>query len=260
MICRESKEYWVMFDQHQHGLLAGEFAEALNSVSFRSSKRWDEAVYAVKDHDRGWIDLDDNPFLNDALHAPYTFMDFPIATKLTFYSKGLDEIQSKSLYAALLCSMHYERLLSQADIEHPALRKYMHHEQKRRDCIQLELGISDLAAESELMYDLHVLQFCDDLSLYLCLNEPGVDKEHEFPWWREGFPMSEKFDCTNGEMIHAYWKNSNTVELSPFPFDRVVSVQLTCRKVFKTDIHQKGITEAYSQGEVIHYSFQIQGS
>lgn len=258
MICRERKEDWVMVDQHQHGLLAGEFAAAMNSDTFRTNKRWDEAVYAVKDHDQGWIDLDDDPFLNDALHSPYTFLDFPIATKLTFYSKGLDEIQLKSPYAALLCSMHYDRLLNQANIEHPALRKYMQQEQNRREYIQLELGITDLATESGLIYDLNVMRFCDDLSLYLCLNEPGADKEQEFPWWRDGFPMSDEFDCTDGNIIQAHWKNSNTVELSPFPFDHTLSVGLTCVIVPKIAIHEMGISEAYSKGEVIKYTFQIQ--
>ncbi|OAB45909.1 DUF3891 family protein [Paenibacillus glacialis] len=258
MICREREEDWVMFDQHKHGLLAGEFAEVINSTRFRNGKRWEEALYAVKDHDRGWIYLDDNPFWNDTQDTPYTFMDFPVAVKLTFYSKGLDEIQLNSPYAALLCSMHFERLLVQANFEHPILTKYMEQEQERRKRIQIELGITDLTDNNELIYDLHVLKFCDDLSLYLCLNEPGVDKEHEFPWWRDGFPVSENFDCTEGEIIQAYWRNSNTVELSPFPFDRELTVELTCRIVSKKDIDKMGITEAYYTTKETHYSFHIQ--
>ncbi|OAB48150.1 DUF3891 family protein [Paenibacillus antarcticus] len=258
MICRERKDDWVMFDQHKHGLLAGKFAEALHSARFRISKRWKEALYAVKDHDRGWIYLDDNPFWNDTQDTPYTFMDFPVAVKLTFYSKGLDEIQVNSPYAALLCSLHFERLLVQANFEHPILTKYMEQEQKRRKHIQLELDLIDFTNNSELNYDLHVLKFCDDLSLYLCLNEPGVDKEHEFPWWRDGFAVSEYFDCTEGEIIQAYWKNPTTVELSPFPFDSAFSVELTCRIVSKRDIVKMGITEAYYKTEETHYSFQIQ--
>ena len=258
MICRERKEDWLMVTQHDHGVLAGQFAKVFNSTSFRSSKRWNEAIFAVTEHDRGWIDLDDMPFWNDAQSAPYTFLDFPIAPKLAFYSKGLDEIESTSPYATLLCSMHYEKLLNQVDLEHPTLTKYMQHEQKRRDQIQLGLGIADLAAEGELIYDLHVLQFCDDLSLYLCLNEPGSDKEHEHPWFRDGFAVSEKFDFTEGEMIQGFWKDQSTVELTNFPFDTAFSIQLPSRYVSKLDIQQMGIAKAFSNSEEIRYSIQIQ--
>lgn len=258
MICRERKEDWVMIRQHDHGVLAGQFAKAFNSISFRSSKRWEEAIFAVTEHDRGWIDLDDMPFWNDAQKAPYTFIDLPLATKLAFYRRGLDEIESTSLYAALICSLHFENLLNQADLEHPTLTKYMQHEQKRRDHIQLLLGGTELVVEAELTYDLHVLKFCDDLSLYLCLNEPGIAKEHEHPWFRDGFAVSNQFDCTHGEMIQGFWKDQSTVELTNFPFDSAFLIKLPCRYVFKTDIQKMGIVEAFLNSEEMNYSIQIQ--
>lgn len=257
MICRELKEAWIMIEQHQHGLIAGKFANAFNSKLFLESKRKDEAIYAIYEHDRGWIDLDDSPFLNTSEGTPYTFMDFPIAVKLAFYSKGLEEVQAKSPYAAMLCSLHFERLLVQADIEHPAFTKYMEQERQRRDHIQKELGITDVVTEGELIFHSWVLQFCDDLSLYLCLNEPGSDKEHEHPWWRDGFTVSENFDFTGGGMIQANWIDSNKVKLTPFPFESSFFIELPYRSVSKSDIQQLGLSDAYMQSKEVRYRFEI---
>ncbi|MGF7047101.1 hypothetical protein J2T13_001603 [Paenibacillus sp. DS2015] len=257
MICRELKEAWVMIEQHQHGLIAGQFAKAFNSKDFLESIRKDEAIFAIYEHDRGWIDLDDTPFLNTSEDTPYTFLDFPIVPKLAFYTKGLDEVQAISPYGALLCSLHYEKLLIQAELQHPAIRKYMEQERLRRDHIQEQLGIIDLETEGELIYHLSILQLCDDLSLYLCLNEPGSDKEHEHPWWRDGFTVSEKLNLPGGEMMQANWIDRNQVKLTPFSFESSLTIELPCRYVSKSDIQKLGLSDAYAQSEEVRHRFEI---
>nr|WP_052098757.1 DUF3891 family protein [Paenibacillus stellifer] len=142
MICRVQDEHFVMIKQHDHGLLAAELAARFR-IEQASRSRRDEVLYAIANHDRGWIDLDETPFWNDQAKMPYTFIDFPVTPKLTFYRRGLDEIEASTLYGALLCSLHYERLIEVSGEQSPELTVYMQEEEKRRSAIHRRLEESD---------------------------------------------------------------------------------------------------------------------
>lgn len=246
MICREQDEAIVMIKQHDHGLLAGELAIWFKVQHTSEEERHNEVLWAVAQHDRGWIDLDETPFWNDAEKAPYTFIDFPVVPKLTFYKRGLDEIEAHTPYGALLCSLHFERLIKISGIDYPELKIYQEHEEQRRASIHRALEASTPIGEDELYYDARLLEICDDLSLYMGLNEPGSPKSAEHPWWREGFSGSEDFNFTDGRRIAAEWDGTSTLILDPFPFTKTLEVAFKQKRVHKSDIAKKGIATAYS--------------
>lgn len=246
MICREQGGAIVMVKQHDHGLLSGELAIWFKEEHVPEAGRREEVLRAVSNHDRGWIDLDETPFWNDAEDAPYSFIDFPVVPKLTFYKRGLDEIEADTPYGALLCSLHFERLIKVAGLDYPELTVYQEHEEQRRARIHRELEQTKPIREDELYYDSRTLQFCDDLSLYMALNEPGSPKSEEHPWWSEGFSGSEDFNFTSGRTITAEWQDKSTLILDPFPFKKTLEVTFMLRRVQKADISTKGIARAYS--------------
>lgn len=247
MICREQDGAFVMVKQHDHGILAGELAIWFKEQHVPEEGRRDEVLWAVANHDRGWIDLDETPFWNDAEQAPYSFIDFPVVPKLTFYKRGLDEIEAHTPYGALLCSLHFERLIKISGLDYPELTLYQEHEEERRSRIHRELEGSKPIGEDELYYDARLLEFCDDLSLYMALNEPGSPKSEEHAWWREGFSGSEDFGFTSGRVITAEWKDKSTLLLEPFPFTSTFEISFMQKRVQKSDIAEKGIARAYSE-------------
>ncbi|WP_379159216.1 DUF3891 family protein [Paenibacillus sp. sgz5001063] len=246
MICREQDGDLIMLKQQEHGLLAGKFAEWFKEQHVPAEGRRAEVLWAVSNHDRGWIDLDHTPFWNDTEGAPYTFIDFPLVPKLTFYRRGLDEIEAHTPYGALLCSSHYERLIEVSGEDSPELTAYLKYEEERRARIHRLLESSKPLAEGELYYDTRLLQFCDDLSLYLGLSEPGSLKSEEHPWFRDGFSGSEDFSFTSGRLISAEWQDKTTLLLDPFPFTENVHVSFKLRRVSKKDVKDKGIALAFS--------------
>lgn len=247
MICRGQDEAFVMVKQHEHGLLAGKFAKWFKEEHVPAEGRREEVLRAVSNHDRGWIDLDEAPFWNDAEGVPYSFIDFPVVPKLTFYRRGLDEIEVDTPYGALLCSLHYERLIEVSGEECPELTAYLKKEEERRSRIHRLLDERSPLGEGELFYDARLLQFCDDLSLYLALNEPGSPKSEEHPWWTDGFSGSEDFTFTSGRRITAEWKDKTTLMLDPFPFTAEVEADYKLRRVDRQAIKSKGILRAYQE-------------
>jgi hypothetical protein len=259
VICREHNGAFVMVRQHDHGQVAGELAVYFRSPQVPEPARRGEVLRAVRNHDRGWIDLDETPFWNDAKGAPYTFLDFPVVPKLNFYTKGLDEVEADTPYGALLCSLHYDRLIEVAGIVSPEVTRYQEREEERRARIRRELEQTDPIGESELYYDCRLLQFCDDLSLYMALNEPGSPKSEEHPWWKDGFSGSEDFGFTDGRRISAEWEGVNKLVLDPFPFTEDVAVTLVLRRVPKTEVEAKGIAQAYSDAPDLKYRIIVTG-
>lgn len=59
MICREQDGAIVMVKQHDHGKLAGELAIGFKEQHVPTEGRREEVLWAVAQHDRGWIDLDE---------------------------------------------------------------------------------------------------------------------------------------------------------------------------------------------------------
>nr|AYQ72090.1 DUF3891 family protein [Cohnella candidum] len=107
MIIREIQDSFVMVTQHDHALLSGEIAKHFTDPYFVDGAYRADVELAIREHDRGWIRLDDAPIWNDRDAKPFSFMDYPLLPKLTHYRLGIDEVQAQSEYAALLCSMHY---------------------------------------------------------------------------------------------------------------------------------------------------------
>ncbi|MGP4082567.1 DUF3891 family protein [Pseudalkalibacillus sp. R45] len=62
MVIYEREVDWVMIPQHHHGLLSGDIARHWNSAYIKGTERWSEVIFAIAQHDRGWIDLDATPF------------------------------------------------------------------------------------------------------------------------------------------------------------------------------------------------------
>ncbi|WNS43353.1 DUF3891 family protein [Paenibacillus sp. MMS20-IR301] len=247
MICREQDGAFVMVKQHEHGLLAGEFAKWFKEQHTPAEGRRAEVLRAVGNHDRGWIDLDETPFWNDAEGAPYSFIDFPVVPKLTFYRRGIDEVEADTPYGALLCSAHFERLIEVSGEEGPELAQYLQDEAERRARIHRELEQSKPLGEGELYYDARLLQFCDDLSLFLALSEPGSAESEKHPWFADGFSGSGDFSFTSGRAIEAHWQDQSTLTLSPFPFTQEIEVSFKLRRVSRKEIEQKGLARAYRE-------------
>lgn len=244
MIAYEREREFVMVTQHHHALASGEMADRWKAEYFIGKEKRKEVIWSISQHDRGWIDLDNTPFWNDATRKPYTFIDFPLVPKLSFYRKGVDEVEAESLYGGLLCSMHYVSFL-QGTSEEAALA-YVRDEKARQLHLKEKLGIRE-AEQAELDFHFELLQFCDNLSLYMCLQEPGITKEQEVGWYRNGFP--QKFTFSGGKKIIPRWLNRKTACLAPFPFEEEFAVSVPFKEVSKDEIRQVGLAQAYQKAQ-----------
>lgn len=240
MIIYEREHSFIMITQYDHAKISGKVAQNWKDYFFYGVERKEEVVLGIYEHDRGWIEVDAAPLWNEKQEKPYSFLDFPIAAKVTYYKKGIDEVEKMDKYASLLCSLHYASFL-QNEVN-PSGRQFLIEEIKRQQHLLEELGIK--GNNEILKYHLNILRFSDNLSLYICLNEPGVKKLNEHPFFRNGFPQA--FPFANNNPIYAQWTDQETVSLSVSPLEKELQVHLGLKEVKKEDIMQKGILNAYT--------------
>lgn len=238
MIVREREKHFVMIEQHHHAQLAGKLFLQLHD-EFLPSKQWREDIfYAIFEHDCGWIHFDDVPFWNDGKNIPYDFNEFPIGPKIVLYEYGINQVEKSSPYAALLCSKHYVSFLRERTDE--TSKQFVERELLRQKQIQEKLNLHLKLIEMHYQY----VKLFDDLSLYICLNEPGTSKEDEHFFFKNGITLPPKF----GEnKLQLFWENKSDVMINKNLFKGDVTLFVKQKVIDKDTIAKLGIKKAYVQ-------------
>ena len=201
----------MLFGQHEHALIAGEFA-----------RRWGEGplpfestVYAVANHDIAWRELDWEVLWNEERDRPYSFVDYPLQLKLPAQKKGIDLVEDHDPYAGCLCSMHYARFL--LDAERSEEIEFREGEFERQGRLEENMSAGELES---LERNFRFLRLCDGLSLFLCLNESGG--EDSPPPYPGGFEFE-------GTSFSPVWEDDRTLALDPNPFRETFGVEMPYR-------------------------------
>jgi hypothetical protein len=235
----ERENDFVLAEQNNHAILSGDLFSHWREDLFVGNRRSD-MLFAIRNHDRAWMGLDATPLWNDGQNSPYSFIDLPPLLKLPHYQYGIDWVERKNKYAALLCSQHYASFFNHA--KEDAEQAYYQYELERQNRLRVEIG--DIS-ESENNNHLGILKFFDKLSIYICINEPGVLKDDEFGWYRDGFEGTEQLFNANGGRIVAHWLNEKSVGLSVFPFTQKFEISVPTKIVSKHAIQRYGVAKAY---------------
>ena len=211
MIVRERADTFLLFEQHEHALIAGEFA-----------RRWRErpwpfesTVYAVANHDVAWREPDREVLWNEEKDKPYSFVDYPLNLKLPAQKRGIDSVEDHDPYAGCLCSMHYARFLLGSEC--PEEVEFREGEFARQGRLEERMSAGKL---ENLERNFHFLRLCDGLSLFLCLNEPGGGESPSL------YPGGFEFEGTRYVPV---WEDGRTLRLNPNPFPEAFGIEIPYR-------------------------------
>lgn len=247
MIVRETAEHFICYKQPDHAMISGAVAKAWKRDLLPAAKLFDETLYAIEHHDDGWQIPDEMPVWNDALNQPASFIHYPLPLKLHFYREGIDCLQND--YAKLLCSKHYASFFVNASADDE--KEFFLNEKIRQSLLHNQGYNTEL-----LNYHFCMLQFCDDISLFICMHEPGTKAEDYIDWFRNGFRHSKQLLSAN-KKIEIRWQNATDLELINSPLDHQVSVLLPYKRLSKAMCKEKGLAVTCKQTPVAHSTFTI---
>lgn len=239
MIVREYSDRFVFIEQDIHAHLSGDIMKNWRDDLFKGEKWRNSVHYAIRQHDLGWKPFDHEPFWNDQMKRPYSFVDFPLPPKAVLYTSGIDAVEKEDAYAGLLCSSHYERFMARENqIE---AKRFVQDEKIRQQRI-----IQSLPDFNETLYQFHfaMLRFGDDISLYLCLNEPGTPEDSIHPFFKKGLNVSALYGF-NKEHISLHYRDKETLVIEDFPFDHPFTVTVTQKSISKETIAAHGLRPSF---------------
>ncbi|QXE01753.1 DUF3891 family protein [Terribacillus sp. DMT04] len=217
MIVRKSDKGTILIPQHAHAAISGEIARHWRTDDPESPAQRPEAIMAIEQHDRAWIPLDKMPKKKPD-GGFFSFIDYPIADKLRAYQQGIMEVREHSRYAAILCSRHYCSFFS-ADTDDQRIKAFLERENGLQQADEQTLSPQE---RETLAFDQKLLEFCDDVSLYICMNEPGASKKEEVSWFRDGFRQHFSF----ADKVIGTWVSANQVTLTPSPLQSPLNVSV----------------------------------
>ncbi|MGJ9460563.1 DUF3891 family protein [Oceanobacillus sp. CF4.6] len=242
MIVREHDQHFVLIQQDHHAQISGDILKQWKSDYFHGIELRESVEYAAYQHDHGWKEFDKQPFLNDKEKVPFSFFDFPNLPKIILYKHGIDEVQKVDSYAGMLCSEHYKRfLLNNTSLEAQAFVTY---EEMRQQTI-----IDTRNKFNKRLFEFHysLLQLADNLSLYICMNEPGAEKQNEHSFFKKGIPTNTTLHEFCKQKIQLRWLNGHTVVMNDFPFEGPIEVTIKQKVIAKDTIATKGLIESYEE-------------
>lgn len=250
MIVNDRGSYYEWIDQHEHARVSGLLFLDWADPSIGADKEKEVLYHAIRYHDRAWIPLDKKPRWNEKKRRPYSFIDYPEKEKIAAYERGITETGKEHVYSGLLSSRHYTSFFKSPTT--PTAKQFVQKEKERQRVLRKE---AQVATEKEMLH-FKLLQWMDDISLYMCMNEPGATKEEEVSWFRHGFRHT--FSFLHDEKIVASFVANDTIEISPYPFLRSgLEIVIETALIDKETVQQRSITAAFSERKSSKRTFQL---
>ena len=227
----------------EHNDICGAFARAFGNDRFDSLDPFDEMVYVVGHHDRGWDDLDAAPVLDAATGMPRGLGTAPVPGATRTASNSPDFNEKRHAFCGLLSSMHSWGLYN-ARYGYSEFRVRPGHttsipvpdqlaqetdavlaaEIARQDRLKATLASDPETArwveEAHLVKCYKQLQFFDTLALYFNLRHADARGEEIYVH----VPMTIETDAS----VRLDRVSGDRYSLDPFPFAGA-SLEVTCR-------------------------------
>lgn len=185
----------------EHNDLCGLFARAFGNDEFERPVPYEEMIYVIGHHDRGWDDTDGSPVLDRKSGLPAGLGATPAEAALRTSQKSPDFNERRHLYCGLLSSMHSWGLYNErygfsdfrvrrgGSLSVPTNPDYetetramldgeIERQQRLKTVLAADPGTAPWVEEKPLMQNYKLLQFFDTLALYFNIrhsSERGVE-------------------------------------------------------------------------------------
>jgi len=168
MLVRPDGDGTLVIGQLSHAWLSGQLARAWGNDAFPRAEPPEEVALGAEQHDIGWARVDLAPPFNASTGLPRNFLELTVEEHLAIWRHAPDLLESQSLHAALVVSLHgrsLSELRARAAPERAQpLEEHIREERARQERLCEVLGVPD----STLERTRRQMWTWDGLSLALC--------------------------------------------------------------------------------------------
>jgi Protein of unknown function (DUF3891) len=238
----EGEPHFVI-TMREHLDLCGQMARAFGNELFEAPAPYEQVIYAIDNHDRGWDEYDENPGIDPDTGLPYIMARTPLADALKTNKGSPDFNEAHHPYSGLLSSMHtwglYNRRYGFTNFvirgrtaptipvqtsARPQVDAMLAAEEDRqsrlRGILAKDPATQSWIEERHLFQNYKQLTFIDTLSLYFHLYHATERGEETYVH----VPMNAEADCD----VTVKKVDEGVYSLDPFPFAEN-RLKLVCR-------------------------------
>ena len=217
----------------EHNDLCGQFARAFGNDQFERPTPFEETLYAIEHHDRGWDKFDAAPVLDEKSGFPRGLGTAPIPGGLDTTRLSPDFNEARHAYCGLLSSMHCWGLYNarygfsefriqkggstsvpippqNQDATHAVLDQELARQERLKAKLAADPQTAPWIAEKRLVQNYKLLQFFDTLALYFNLRHASERGEEVFVH----VPKSSEADTS----VTVRPLGDGVYAVAPFPF------------------------------------------
>lgn len=217
----------------EHNEMCGQFVGTFGNDGFARPEPYDEMVYVISHHDRGWDEADGNPTFDPKSGLPAGLGGTPVEIGVGTSRKSPDFNERRHLFCGLMSSMHSWGLYNErygfsefrvraggstsipivesyADETRAMLDGELERQERIKAILAADPATSAWVEEKNLTWNYKLLQFFDTLALYFNVRHEDERGEETYVH----VPRNADEDAT----ITMRSLGDGVYSLSPFPF------------------------------------------
>jgi hypothetical protein len=167
MIVRQDEASFLLITQPDHARLARDIVAAIRSEAALDSPRRETLLFATREHDNGWLEVDAEPTIDPATGRPCDFINGPARVKHELWPRGIIRAARTDPRAGALIAQHAITVYSYRASE-PEWQPFFGPITAMRDDLLRQLGAHAGPAREQFDGDYRVVRLGDLFSLQFC--------------------------------------------------------------------------------------------
>lgn len=197
MIVRPDGDDLLLVTQPEHAALSGRIMAAWRRDGLPASSMRESVLLATREHDNGWLEVDEHADLDMRRRRPQHFMTAPDATKQGIWPRGVRRLEPVDPAAAALVAQHALALLELHPL--PGWERFGSEMTAERERL-LRNGAYDNDLEA-LRADYRFVFLGDLISLVFCCEWSETFRYDAYTVTRDGTTVEVQPDPFGGETI-----------------------------------------------------------
>ena len=211
----------LVITQTDHAHLAGELLTLWRSDGVSDHPRRDALLFAAREHDNGWAEMDSAPMCDPESGRPLDFMAIPEDTRWEIWRRGTWRHVERAPYAALLIIRHAIHL-HRSRLRNPEGSNLL----AEWHDLEAELMATTGVAKASVDHDYRWIELTDSLSLTVCNR---WTQELECHGLRGVLHGTE--DISGDDIEAEKPVAGGTLVLDPFPLAGTTTFRVACRLI-----------------------------
>ncbi len=201
---------WRLITQPDHAFFAAELLALWRTDGLPEHPRRADLLFATREHDNGWRELDASPPVDRERHVPRDFLSIPWPLRREIWARGTRRYAAERPRAAILIVQHAQHVVRAAAGADGA--EFLAELDTLRGELLTEVGVTD----AEVLADYAWLDLSDRISLVACGALPRLAE-----------PDGRTVACDARDDA----SDRVTLEIDPFPLAGATTFRIPARSV-----------------------------